>query len=284
MSPHPVTALLPTQLPLSLAAPTRHRLLKGGEILKLPATELSLALCEKANGLLRKLLGSPYPESLHEIWSPARLHQAFGAVRRQLHLDPDLRQGYLDLLASLELDLNRTAIDQPRLRAVIPGVEAIPAATPMFYAHRDTWYANSPSQINLWIPLADYPASQTFVFWPERFARAIPNDSAEFDYIHWKANAGFQNPSPAAGSAFPRALELPAGPPTGFDCRQGELLLFAAAHLHMSQPNPGPAIRYSLDLRLVCQDDLEQGLRAPDPDNRSKGSTLPDYNWLDTAR
>lgn len=260
--------------------PALRRRLYGGEILKQPARPASLALTETALDLLRRELGCAWPESLHEIWSPSRLHAAISHVRRHCLSDAALNRSYAALLSDLGVEAEAWRVDQPRLRAVIPGAERVPAAAPMYYAHRDTWYANSPSQLNLWIPLGDYPAAQTFVFWPERFGQPVANDSAGFDYARWQREAGFQNPAPAAGSVYPRALELPPEAPLGFDCHRGELLLFSAAQLHMTLPNPGPGIRFSLDLRLVCRQDQAQGLGAADGDNASTGSTLDEYAYL----
>lgn len=250
--------------------------LLAGEILLLPARTASLAVAERAWQCLCDTLGTTYPASLHEIWSPGRLHQALAPLRRSLGDDAALRTAYADLLTVLGLELKRWRVDQPRLRAVIPGAERVPAAAPMFYPHRDTWYANPPGQINLWLPLADYPAAQTFVFWPDRFAAPVANDSERFDYASWKRQTGFQNPAAPADSAYPRALRLPAETPAGFACRRGELLLFAGAQLHATLPNPGPEVRFSLDLRLVCPD----AGAAPNADNRSRGTTLADYVYL----
>lgn len=263
----------------ALDAALRQRLY-AGEILQLPASERSLRLVDDAKNLLQTLIGTVYPESLHEIWSTNQLHQAISHVRRQLTQNEGLRQCYLALMQEMGLDLADWRIDMPRLRAVIPGAEQVAAAAPMFYAHRDTWYANPANQINLWIPLANYPARQTFVFWPEVFEQTVQNDSEQFDYAEWKQNTGFQNPAAPSSSAYPRALTLPQEPPVGFACQCGEPLLFAAAQLHQTLPNPGPEIRFSLDLRLVNLPDHQQGLGAKDPDNRATGSTLSDYNYL----
>lgn len=279
LAPAPTRLIQPQadQAPLDLDLRQR---LYAGELMLLPARAASLQLVVRAHALLCAEIGTSYPESLHEIWSPSRLHQAVSHVRRLLPQDAELRAAYLALFDELGLNLAEWRIDQPRLRAVIPGAEQVPAAAPMYYAHRDTWYANPSAQINLWIPLADYPAVQNFVFWPECFNRVVPNDSAGFDYVAWKQQTGFQNPHAPAGSAYPRALELAPIAPTGFACRRGELLLFSAAQLHQTLANPGPQLRFSLDLRLVCLVDTAAGLGAADGDNRSQGSTLTDYVYL----
>lgn len=267
-------------LPSLILDQTLRQRLYAGELMQGAASQASLALVSHAKARICQLIGTAYPESLHEIWPPSRIHQSISLVRRQLPADQTLRQLYATLLQQMGLELSQWRIDLPRLRAVTPGNEKIPAAAPMYYAHRDTWYANPPAQINLWLPLDDYLANQTFVFWPEVIEHPVPNDSDAFDYEAWKQQTGFQNPQAPSGSAYPRALTLPAETPTGFDCRRGEPLLFAAAQLHQTLANPGPGIRFSLDLRLVHLEDQAQGRAARDPDNRSRGSTLGDYHYL----
>ncbi len=201
------------------------------------------------------------------------LQARLAVLRQDLQSDPILQGYYLNLMQSLGLAPAQMMIDFPRLRAIIPGAEALPAAAAVYYAHRDTWYANPAGQINLWLPLRSYPAEQTFWFWPAAFGQSVANDSAQFDYQAWKAQTGFQAQSASQGE-YPRACQ-PPGQPLGFDCQQGEILLFAAAHLHQTRINPGPQMRYSLDLRWVCPDS-----QAPDPDNASRGSTLSDYGYF----
>lgn len=270
--------MIQTRLAFQLDHNVRSQLYAGA-ILQTAANEASLVLSEQALNLLCQVLGTRYPASLHEIWAPARLHQAVTRVRRELPQNLELRHSYSRLLTDLGLDLSQWRIDQPRLRAVIPGAERVPAAAPMYYAHRDTWYANPAAQLNLWIPLGDYPAGQTFVFWPEVFTQQVLNDSEQLNYARWKLETGFQNPDPGGG-VYPKALNLPESEPVGFACQKGDLLLFSGSQLHQTRPNPGPSIRYSLDLRLVCLTDHHTGLGAPDPDNRSQGSTLSEYLYL----
>lgn len=257
--------------------PGGRQKLYQGEIFLLPASRTSRLLATQALGLLKNQLKTAYPQSLHELWSPTQLHQRFSQIRRLLPQDPGLRQLYAQLLQELGLELQQTAVDQPRLRAVIPGAEKLAAAAPMYYAHRDTWYANPPNQINLWIPLGNYRSQQTFVLWPEVFEQAVSNDSDSFDYHRWQQQTGFQNAAAGAEGIYPRALEQPASEAFSFGCQLGQLLLFSAAQLHQTLPNPGPDIRFSLDLRIVSLQDQQQ---AQDPDNASQGSTLAEYAYL----
>jgi hypothetical protein len=204
------------------------------------------------------------------------LFEAVTRARRVIVADPtwpDHAQAMLDGIAAAPGAL---AIDVPRLRCVPGGGQHIPAAAPVYYAHRDTWYANPKAQINAWIPLHDVDEAVTFEIFPEAFDRAVENDSERFDLEDWEANIGFQNPSPPV-DAYPRARGSGWGPPLRFDARAGEILLFAAAHLHATRPHAREEARFSTDFRFVHLDDHHAGLGAPDPDNRSRGSTLASY-------
>src|SRR5690606_27863436 len=58
------------------------------------------------------------------------------------------------------------AIDRLRLRGVPPGGPPTAAARAAWAIHRDTWYANPPAQVNLWIPLADVRPETSVQIYP----------------------------------------------------------------------------------------------------------------------
>lgn len=263
--------------------PESHRallqqILAEGQLLLLQQPAC-LPVIERAWHLLAQAFPQAELTELHRQLDADTLWEAITELRRQFQQDSALRQAYAELLTALGFDLQACAVDVPRLRAVIPGAEHNPAAQPAYFAHRDTWYANPAAQLNLWLPLADYPPQQTFVFWPELFKTPVENDSEAFDYHSWKQRVGFQA-AQHQNALYPRALQAPEQPATGFACQAGQVLLFAAAHLHQTLPNPGPQIRYSLDLRLVDLLWQQQGQAAPDPDNGAQGSTLREYTYL----
>jgi len=183
-----------------------------------------------------------------------------------------------DFLQSLGIDLAKFSLDRFRLRGVMPGAENIPAAAAAFYAHRDCWYANPQAQINLWMPLHDVDRLCSFGFYPELFEVAVENESCGFDYDDFVGHGGFQSTAKVPVHPHWTATEQPE-PPYCVELKQGNLLLFSAAHLHRSLPNRSGRIRFSLDLRLVHLQDYAQGLGAPNCDNRSRGSALADYTW-----
>ena len=168
-------------------------------------------------------------------------------------------------------------LDQIRLRAVTPGLENISAAAAVFFGHRDTWYGNPSCQINAWIPLHSVSSCNSFRFFPGYFETEIANDSADFRASDFRKQGGFGRVDVKNPSVYPRMLEQPQGGGLDIAMDSDEILAFSAAHLHQSLPNRTSKARFSLDFRFLRKSDLDQGLGAPDPDNRSSGLLMEDY-------
>jgi hypothetical protein len=66
------------------------------------------------------------------------------------------------------------AVDPIRLRVVTHGGHENPKAAPVYYTHRDTWYAHPQSQISWWVPLHGVTEEETFVFFPEYLRQVAP--------------------------------------------------------------------------------------------------------------
>jgi hypothetical protein len=215
-----------------------------------------------------------------ELW--ARLLEALGPnPREERDLFPrlaPLRAALADyplapLLVGLGLQPAEWIWDRVRLRAVEPGAESNPAAADAFTAHRDTWYANPQSQINLWMPLHDVSEADTFGFYPQRFESPVANDSEQFDYSEFLQLAGFASQRREQKAVFPKLTGRLPEAPEPFALESAGVLFFAAAHLHQTLPVQ-EQVRFSIDLRLVPRGDDEG---APNVDNRSRGSALSDY-------
>lgn len=260
--------------------PELRQALYQGSLFLLPPSALSLHLTQTVWQQLESAFAPLSPIQAHLSLDNHSFRNHLEQARKAVQEDTGLQQDYAHLLAELGCHSQDYAVDQPRLRAIVPGLEQYPEAAAVFYAHRDTWYANPNAQINLWLPLQNYRAEQTFVFWPEYFTQAIANDSSRFDYDLWQYETGFQNPAPQTEAPYPRALKQPESTPLGFACQRGTRLLFAAAQLHQTRYNPGPEIRYSLDIRLVHREDQKLDRGAPNCDNAARGSTLKHYHYL----
>jgi hypothetical protein len=252
-----------------------------GAIFLAPPSRASLALVERARRLLAEGLGGE-PRRAHARLGAAELFAALGALRRRVYLDEGFHELTLRVLDDLGFARAALAIDPARLRAVLHRGHENPLARAAYLAHRDTWYANPDAVLACWIPLDDLDERETFAFYPDRFAAAVDNDSAEFDYAawaqaDWRRKIGWQEAESGVSAHYPSAREPLAASAASFACRRGEQLLFSGAHLHRTLPQAEGTIRFNLDFRVVHLADVEAGRGAPNVDNRARGSCLADY-------
>jgi len=254
-----------------------------GDLVRLPPVPASRALVRRAKARLVDELGPQPREAVHHL-SGAELFRRLGRVRKSLYLDPRTVEEIADLLHQHGLQPAEWATDPARLRVVHPHGEDNPAAAAVYAVHRDTWYGHPPALITWWVPLDDLPADQTFEFWPGHLSRPVPNDSEVFDYDDWVSRGwslkiGWQDAEAGLKARYPAFLgeraELGAG--LGFDAQEAESRLFAGAHLHATRPHAAARTRFSLDFRIAHLADVAAGRGAPSVDDRSRGSSLPDY-------
>lgn len=255
-----------------------RRAIYAGAVFRLPATQASLALAEDAQGRLQAAFGDA-PREAHRRMSAPDFLSRMAAIRADIVADQAALASMQAVLRAAGFDPAAHAIDALRLRANMPDAHLIPAAAQAYAPHRDTWYANPQSQVNWWIPLHDITPACAFSFYPAYFTRAIRNTSAGFSYARWMELVGWQNAKGAKEKfPYPELLEpLDTAGAESFSCRRGEILLFSASHLHQSNPNLTPYMRYSLDFRSVHLADHAAGIGAVNVDNGSEPDAMKDY-------
>lgn len=273
-----------TRAPAGDNAATRRAIYRG-ELFMLPKTEASDRLVRDVRALLTVELGG---DAIREIPSSLTNDDWFtriGRVRRELFTSEVWHERVRELLASYDFDPGRTAFDPLRLRAIAHRGHENPLAAPVYYPHRDTWYAHSQAIITWWLPLDDLNEEETFVFYPERFAEVVPNDSEVFDYDAWVRDGwslkiGWQDQEASRRARYPSVLDAGGydfGRARHFSCQRAETLLFSGAHFHRTLAQATGRARFSLDFRTVDLEDHARGEGAPNVDNRSRGSALVDY-------
>jgi hypothetical protein len=266
-----------------------RRALYEGRVFLLPPTAQSLALVRLARERLREELGDE-PRSAHARFEDAELFERIGRVRRALYSEAGAHALLGAMAASVGFDPGRTAFDPARLRAILHGAASNPRAAPVYYPHRDTWYGHPQSVVTIWTALDDLAESETFVFYPDRFAQRVANDSECFDYDAWVAEGwslkvGWQDRDASLRAHYPGVVgEEDYGPPAGFACAAGAVLLFSGAHFHRTLAQASGRSRFSLDARLVHLDDHARCCGAPNVDGRSRGSALRDYVHPENTR
>lgn len=261
-----------------------RRRVYDGQVVFLGATEESLALVSHVNELLARGFEDVGSPALAQFQlSNAEWLTRLGRVRQWLGAAGVARRLVARWLLRCGFDPEVTVCDEVRLRAVRHEGHTIPEAAPVYFAHRDTWYANPEAQVNVWLALHDVEAPQTFEIYPSWFAAPVENDSERFDYEVWRREVGFQRLAPSAATypsaraSFDRSGAVPVAR------SRGELVVFSAAHLHQTRAHALGSTRFSLDVRVVDRRDHTRGLGAPNVDNRSRGSTLASYRELGEA-
>jgi hypothetical protein len=247
-----------------------RREIYAGGIFKLPAGAVSLALVEKINSLLQNEFKNTSLRKIHDSFSFAELSERLMPLRRMLADSPE----YHDLLRALIKDYGflteENSFDPLRLRCVLHEGHLMRGSARAYALHRDTWYGNPQSQINWWMPLHDVTEGDSFAFYPDYFSKALPNDSAHFNFDDWRGTAGWQGTGGGTYPCYPavadsQLIQLRKG----FKAVAGDIILFSAAHLHGTCQNATGLTRWSLDFRTVHSADLAAQLGAPNVDNDS---------------
>ena len=254
-----------------------RKLLYDGEIIHLTGTASSRTIVRKTHDLINNYFGGNLRE-IHTHLSNSDFLRKLSLMRKELN-SSEFREISWKILDDLGFDHELYAIDQVRLRAIVPNAHNINAARAVYFAHRDTWYGNSQSQINCWIPLHDIDPNEGFDIFANYFSKAVENDSILFDYDKFRDTVGWQSCKESSKKyVYPSLIgEINKEKIVPIFGKQGSIHLFSAAHLHQTKCIIGTKVRFSLDFRFVNVFDDNQGVGAPNVDNQSQGAAIKDY-------
>jgi len=260
-----------------------RRALYEGQLFHLGSTAASLALVADVEGLLAEQFGPLDPRHAKGQVGDAVFFEKIGKIRRQLFEGEGFRRRVFAVVEACGFDPADVAFDPVRLRVVSHGGHHDERAAPLYYPHRDTWFALSPAIIAWWVAVHDIEASESFEVYPEWLARPVDNTSEGFDYDAWSKDGrslriGWQDRD-AGKQAHYSGTRGPFEPGrvVPLRARRGDNVLFAGAHLHKTRENNAGYTRYSLDFRMVHRGDHQRGLGPPSVDNRSRGDATGDY-------
>lgn len=263
----------------SLTNAERREAIYAGEVIHVKASTASKNLVAAVISAIEAEFGAGKELRKLQFEIPGdELFQRVGKLRKRLSSEPKFQELLYELLNEQGFELTEHAVDPVRMRAVTHLGHENPLAANAYTAHRDCWYANPQAQINWWIPLFDVDETQTFAFFHEYFDKPVANNSAEFDYDEWMKTVGWQSTS-GKQAVYPSAAEGSFDLSTAkrFACSAGDIVLFAASHLHQTTKNSSGLTRFSIDFRTVHLDDHASGKGAVNVDNASTGSALADY-------
>ncbi|MCA9135863.1 MAG: hypothetical protein KDB00_03865 [Planctomycetales bacterium] len=254
-------------------------LLYSGVVLRIPPSDASMRMQGRCFRRICEVLGDD-PRNASRRMDGKQFFEKAGALRREFYQSDVCRAAIGDLLRLTGCDVGDHFCDPTRLRVVIEGGHHNPAAAPVYYAHRDTWYSNPQCQITWWMPLHAVSKSETFSFLPDYFDEPVGNDSAGFDYGQWTSKGtdlkiGWQDAEAGRRELYPQLREdLPPHRRIAFEAQPGEVIVFSGQHLHQTVPIEEGETRFSLDFRTVCLSDHRSGLGPVNVDNRSTGDAL----------
>lgn len=257
----------------------RSRIYDGAVNISGP-TATSLGFAMFARELIEDAFGAHDPELAQFEMSVDEYASILGALKPRFIHHPRSKRFLQQLLAERGCDPATTYFDVPRLRSSTSNGYLTTGIAYAWHPHRDTWYSAPLAQINYWLPVYEVSASNAMAFHPEYFNRAVPNDSAIYNYYEWNA----KHRAAAAANVGRESRPLP-GPVTPVDVSSstvfvpppGGMLQFSGHHLHSSVPNTSGRTRFSIDFRIVHIDDVRAGAGACNVDSRCTGSSIRDF-------
>ena len=260
---------------------TRSALYEGA-LFHLGSTAASLALVGDVEALMATHLG-PDPGHAKEALGDEGFFASVGRIRRVLFEDTHFHRRVYAVVEACGFAPDEIAFDPVRLRVVSHGGHHEPRAAPIYYPHRDTWFALSPAVIAWWIAVHDIEPTESFEIYPGWLERPVDNTSELFDYDAWTRDArelriGWQHRDAGrlvhySGTRGP----FEPGPTVQLRAHRADNVIFAGAHLHKTRENRAGYTRYSLDFRMIHRDDHLRGLGPASVDNRSLGCATRDY-------
>ncbi|MFY9227156.1 MAG: hypothetical protein WAQ98_31085 [Blastocatellia bacterium] len=260
---------------------TREQIYQG-EVLCFPAIDVSKQLVSDVLTLLKEELGEDVRTAQFRF-SDEEFFEHIGKLRKIIYTQTHFHDLAKELLLALNFIPNENAFEPIRLRVITHKGHENPKAAPIYYAHRDTWYAHSQALITWWIPLHDLREEETFVFFPEYFNCPVKNGSEHFDYDQWmldkrQLTVGWQDKNAGSEAFYPSLMEeIDTNQKVGFSVQSSEIILFSGSCLHQTLNNLSGLTRFSLDFRTVDLKDHKENIGAPNIDNFSRGSAMKQY-------
>jgi hypothetical protein len=258
----------------------RRALLFEGNLLLYSCADASRALAEHAAAMIADAFRPHRPQHAQFALEVSEFVKVVGPLKTRFTNDLRTKELVRELLRGYGCDVQMTYFDVPRLRVVPAGGYLTSGVSYAYKAHRDIWYASPRSQVNWWMPVFPVTAQRAMSFFPEYWSRPVANSSADFDYAEWCAVGRRQAVAQVGEDARKHPLPLEE-----IDLRSelrvagntGEIILFAASHLHATAPNTSGLTRFSIDFRTVNLQDLRTQAGGPNIDSRATGSTLGDF-------
>jgi hypothetical protein len=250
-----------------------------GDLVMFTPRKSSRALCDLAWDLITEAFAPIAPGRAQFELPVEKFVEIISTLKPRFTHHPRAKELLRELFEELGWDPEATYFDVPRLRVVTAEGYLTTGMGYAYKAHRDTWYACPPSQINWWTPITEIEESCGLVFHPRYFDKPVPNNSKQFDAYKWNAEgrknaASYIGSDPRPHPHLQEPLDLDRQVLIG---APGSLILFSAQHLHATIPNESGRTRFSVDFRTVAHDDVLSHRGATCIDSLATGTTLRDF-------
>ncbi len=259
----------------------RRQLLFEGQLFVYAPRRSTLALVEFSRTLIEEAFAPLDPEMAQHQLSAEQYAAILLKLKPGFIHHPESKRLIQDIFVEMGCDLSKTYFDVPKMRSSTSDNYLTTGIAYAWHPHRDTWYSAPPCQINWWIPIYDIQSNNAMAFHPQYWNRAVKNSSKGYNYYKWnQQNRGDhvakflkEDPRPLPKSTEPLDLD----PQTRLIAPAGGIVLFSGAQMHSSVPNTSGKTRFSIDFRVVDEDDVKDKNGAPHVDEECSGTTMRDY-------
>lgn len=264
-----------------LSEADRRRRLYSGDVIVYTNVPEVRAFAEFTRSMVTELFAPHDPITIHEHLRPEELADLLIEFKPRWIHHPQSKAHVRAIVEALGGKADEIHADVPKLRTAFPVGGLSTGIAYAFQAHRDTWYAAPPAQLNWWMPVWPVAENNIMEFFPRGFGATVENNSGDYDYYVANAWRGrikdFSgstdrrvHPAPVEGIASdePRITVIPP---------VGGIMLFSGDQLHASLPNTSGRTRYSIDFRTVNAADVINGVGAPVADVACTGTALRDF-------
>jgi hypothetical protein len=264
-------------------AERRRRIFAGDVIVYTHVPEVA-DFASFTQGLITDVFAPEDPVMIHRSRSPEDLADVLIDFKPRFIHHPESIAHVRRITTALGAPPESLYADVPKLRTAFPEGGLSTGIAYAFQAHRDTWYAAPPQQINWWLPVWPAAVENVMEFYPRWFGRPIQNNSADYNY--YVANAWRSRIKEFSGAKDVRVHPAPLQPMPTDEPRLclvppvGGVMLFSGDQLHATIPNSSNMTRYSIDFRTVNLTDLREGRGAPRADVACIGTSLRDFRRL----
>ena len=257
----------------------RAELLFAGHLLVFKQRPAMFDLIEYCHTNLMQALDGLDPVYAQQVLSKADFIVRTSQVQDSFKKDDKAKQLFFSVLKECGLDTQSAYYDHFPLRIVPANHQHNTSHRSSVAHHRDTWGSNLNSQQNWWAPIYSLSEARTIAFFPDYWTTPLANNTGSWSFDDYLAKRKIAQKHNEVGYPIaPTASEIvDESHIVKLVIEPGDVLNFASAHLHASVPNTTEAARYSVEMRTLSLEDIQQNRAAPNIDN---AGTTPMYPWF----